>query len=93
MFSLRKWGILRGVLCLYLVMSVSMHMTISTADFNSAAFGFGVVALIYLIYSVITAAIGNDYVMPALKRGGFIASLLSIGLIADGIMLLVSLLF
>lgn len=93
MFSLRKWGILRGILCLYLVMSVSMHMTISPADFNSAAFGFGVVALIYLIYSIITAAIGNDYVLPALKRGGFIASLLSIGLIADGIMLLISLLF
>ena len=29
--------------------------------------------------------------MPALKRGGFIASLLFIGMIADGIMLLVSL--
>ncbi len=93
MISLRKWGILRGILCLYLVMSTSMHMTVSGPDIQSASVGFGIVAIIYLAYSIITAAIGNEYVMPALKRGGFIASLLSIGLISDGIVLLISLFF
>ena len=91
MISLRKWGILRGILCLYLVMSVSMHMTVSGQDLKSASVGFVIVALLYLIYSIVTAAIGNEYVLPALKRGGFIASLLSIGLISDGILLLISL--
>ena len=93
MISLRKFGILRGILCLYLVMSTSMHMTVSGPDIQSASVGFGIVAIIYLAYSIITAAIGNEYVMPALKRGGFIASLLSIGLISDGIVLLISLFF
>ena len=91
MISLRKWGILRGILCLYLIMSVSMHMTVSGQDLKAASVGFVIVALLYLIYSIVTAAIGNEYVLPALKRGGFIASLLSIGLISDGILLLISL--
>ena len=93
MFSLRKWGILRGIICLYLVTSTAMHMTVSSQDIKSASAGFGIVSIIILIYAIITAAIGNDYVMPALKRGGFIAAFLSIGLIADGILLLVSLFF
>ena len=93
MVSLRKLGILRGILCLYLVMSTAMHMTVSGQDIKSSSVGFGLVAIIYLIYSIVTAAIGNEYVMPALRRGGFIASLLSIGLISDGIVLLISLLF
>lgn len=90
---LRKWGILRGILCLYLVTSIAMHMSCSGQDIKNTVTGYGIVALIYLIYAVITAAIGNEYLKAALRRGGFIASLLSIGLIADGIMLLVSLLF
>ena len=93
MFRLRKWGILRGVLCLYLVTSTAMHMTVSGADLKSASHGFVIVALLYLIYSIVTAAIGNEYVMPALRRGGFIASFLSIGLLSDGLLLLISLLF
>ena len=93
MFSLRKWGILRGILCLYLVTSTAMHMTVSGQDLKSAAAGFGIVALIYLVYAVITAMIGRDYVIPALKCGGFIASFLSIGLLADGLLLVISLLF
>ena len=93
MFSLRKWGILRGILCLYLITSTAMHMTVSGPDIKSATVGFGIVALLYLVYVVITAIIGREYVISALKRGGFIASFLSIGLLADGILLLISLFF
>ena len=93
MVHLRKWAILRGILCLYLVTSIAMHMTCSGQDITNSVKGFGIVALIYLIYAIITAAIGNEYLKRSLRVGGFIASLLSIGLIADGIMLLITLLF
>ncbi len=93
MFNLRKWGILRGIITLYLVISIAMHMTVSTQDIKAASVGFGIVALIYLVYSIITAIIGTEYKTAALKRGAVIASFLSIGLIADGIHLLISLFF
>ena len=93
MFSLRKWGILRGVLCIYLVTSIAMHMTVSGQDIKAASAGFLIIALVYLVYAIVTAMIGNEYVIAALKRGGFIAAFLSIGLMADGLMLLISLLF
>ena len=91
--SLRKWGILRGVICLYLVMSTAMHMTVSPQDIKSAARGFGIVALLYLIYAIITAAIGNDYKKPALLVGGFISMVLSIGLLSDLLLLVLTVVF
>ncbi|MBP5185332.1 MAG: hypothetical protein J6113_09505 [Lachnospiraceae bacterium] len=93
MFSLRKWGILRGIITLYLIISIAMHMTVSTQDIKAATPGFGIVALIYLLYSLITAIIGTEYKLAAMKRGAFIASFLSIGLLADGLHLLISLFF
>ena len=88
-FKLRKWALLRGIICLYLVISTAMHMTISTQDFNNATQGFGIVAALYLIFTLITAAIGTDYKKRALRIGGFIAMVLSIGLIADAVLLLI----
>lgn len=91
--GLRKWGILRGVICLYLVMSVSMHMTVSPQDITSAARGFGLLAVLYLIFAIVTAAIGNEYKKTALLTGGFISMILSIGLLSDLILLLLTIVF
>lgn len=88
-FRLRKWGIVRGVICIYFVISIAMHMTLSGQDIVSASKGFMLLGILYLIYAIVTAAIGTEYIKPSLKVAGFISALLSIGLIADIIMLLI----
>lgn len=64
---LRGWGILRGVLCLYLVFSVSTHMTLSTADLQGALPGLLVVALLCLLFGVVSTLLKVE-VEGALKQ-------------------------
>lgn len=80
LFRLRGRGILRGVLCLYFVFSISTHMTLSFADLQGAAAGLAVVALLCLIFGVVTTLVGID-VAPALKKtAAVVASFLGIGI-------------
>lgn len=93
LFSVKKLGLLRGFICLYLVMSISMHMTISYADIKGAMAGLGIVMLLYLIFAVITAMIGNDYVITGAKTAAYVSAFFSIGLLSDVLLLLISLPF
>lgn len=93
LFSLKKLGWLRGLICLYIVMSISMHMTISSADIESAKLGVWIVLGIYGVFALVTAMIGNDYVIPGAKTAACLSGFLSIGLLADALLLAISLAF
>ena len=77
-------------MCLYIVCSIAMHMTLSPADIRSALPGLKALFGLYLIHAIVTALIGRDYVERLAKTAAFIASLLSIGLMADLVMLVIS---
>lgn len=64
---LRGWGVLRGLLCLYLICSISMHMSLSPADLAGASVGLLLVLGLCLIYGVVTAALGLE-VRDSLRR-------------------------
>lgn len=88
MFKKEKHGILRGIICLYIICSISMHMTLSPQDITASLPGLGILLGLYLIYSIITALIGTDYKVHMAKAAAFIAAFLSIGLVADLVMLI-----
>lgn len=90
MSKLRKWGIARGVLCLYMVMSISMPMTLSNADIKGAYAGVGILAIIYAIWALISACIGHKYIQKSIERAVIIAAVLSVGLIFDITLLFIS---
>lgn len=93
LFSLKKWGWLRGIICLYVVMSISMHMTISPADIEGAKAGIWVVLALYGIFAIVTAMIGKDCIIPGAKTAAVLSAFFSIGLFADALLLVISLLF
>lgn len=93
LFSLKKWGWLRGIICLYIVMSISMHMTISEADVEGAKVGIWIVLAIYGLFALITAMIGCDYIVPGAKTAAFLSAFFSIGLFADALLLVIALIF
>lgn len=64
---LRGAGIARGLVCLYLLFSISTHMTLSPADLSGAAVGLIVVAALCLIFGVVTTLLKVE-VVPALKK-------------------------
>lgn len=64
---LRGWGVLRGTVCLYLVFSISTHMTLSPADLSGAAVGLAVVALLCLAFGAVTTLWGVE-AAPILKK-------------------------
>lgn len=89
-FHLEGWGILRGILCVYLVISISMHMSLSFADLQCAAVGFPVLLLAYLIFGIVTAIAGTDCRRTAARSASFLISFLSIGVVFDLILLLLT---
>lgn len=93
LFSLKKWGWLRSIICIYIAMSIAMHMTISSADIESAKSGMWIVLTLYVIFAIVTAMIGNDYVIPGAKVAAMLSAFFSIGLIADVLLLVLSILF
>lgn len=91
LFKKEKYGVVKGIICLYIIISISMHMTLSTADIDAALPGLKILLLLYLIYAIVTAMIGTEkYVARSAKIAAFIASFLSIGLVADIVLLAVS---
>lgn len=87
---LRQWGILRGAVCLYFVMSISMHMTMSMQDIKGAMAGAGILLLIYAVYALLTTVLDMKYTMIAANCAAFLSAILSIGLIFDGALLILS---
>lgn len=64
---LRGAALARGIVCLYLVFSISTHMTLSPADLSGAAVGLVVVAGLCLLFGAVTALLKVD-VVPGLKK-------------------------
>ena len=80
LFRLRGLGILRGVLCLYLVFSISTHMTLSPADLRGAAAGLAVVAALCVLFGAVTTLLGIEVNAALKKTAVVIASFLGVGL-------------
>lgn len=89
---LRKGGILRGILCLYILTSISMHMSLSRADLTGASTGFLVVLGLYLIYGVISWVCKTDYKKHCIRAATVVTMFLCIGLAFCLLMLGISLL-
>lgn len=66
-FERRRPGPVRGLICLYLVLSISTHMTLSPADLSGAAVGLAVVAALCVIFGAVTTLMGAE-VELALKK-------------------------
>lgn len=77
---LRGWGILRGAACLYLVFSISTHMTLSPADLSGAAVGLAVVALLCLAFGVVTAVMGVEAAPFLKKTATVVAAFFGVGI-------------
>ena len=76
LFRLRGLGILRGVLCLYLVFSI----TLSPADLRGAAAGLAVVAALCVLFGAVTTLLGIEVNAALKKTAVVIASFLGVGL-------------
>lgn len=77
---LRGWGVLRGAVCLYLVFSISTHMTLSPADLSGAAVGLVVVALLCLIFGVATTLMGVEAAPLLKKTATVVAAFFGVGI-------------
>lgn len=78
--QLRRWGILRGIVCLYLLLSISTHMTLSPADLRGASAGLVAVAALCICYALVSMLLGADAGAQLKKAAASVAALLSIGL-------------
>lgn len=58
LFKKNLFAVLRGLLCLYLTCSVSVHMSLSLADMKGAAVGLLVVLAMCVIYAAISLLAG-----------------------------------
>lgn len=91
LFDLKGWGVLRGILVTYALISISMHMTLSLADIKVALLGMWVIALAYLIFAIVTAILKKEYKTSVLKVGSFISGIMSVGVFFNLIMFVISL--
>ena len=89
LFKLRKWGILRGIICCYAVMSISMHMTMSSADISNALTGIIPLIIIYIAVALILTVFRTNITQKSLKIGAFLSAALSVGVVFDLLLLLI----
>ena len=76
--------------CLYLVFSISTHMTLSLADLRGAAAGLAVVAALCLLFGAVSTLLGIEVNAALKKTAVVIASFLAVGLAFALLSLLVS---
>lgn len=88
LFKVRGFGIVRVILALYFITSISMHMTISSVDLNNGITGFIILCAIYFIYGLITAILRVDnYLMEAVEMAGMLTMFFMVGVISDLLLL------
>lgn len=90
LFDLKGWGVLRGIIVTYVLISISMHMTLSPADISVAFFGMWVIALLYLLFAIITAILKKEYKESVLKAASFISGVMSVGVFFNLIVFLIT---
>lgn len=93
LFDLKGWGVLRGILVTYVLISISMSMTLSFADIRVALTGIWIIAAAYLIFAIITAIRKTEYKEKVKKVGSFISCILSVGLFFNLIMFILTWIF
>lgn len=87
LFSLRGFGIIRGILALFIVTSISMHMTLSFADIENGITGFIIIVVLFFIYGLITAlAKVPNYIMEAVEVATGLIMFFMIGIACDGLL-------
>lgn len=79
--ALRRFGIVRGMLSLYLICSVSMHMSLSLADLQGAKAGLWLILLLCSLFSAVTMACGMDVRRMLAKAAAMLSLLLGTGLL------------
>ena len=58
--SLRRFGIVRGFLCLYLICSISMHMSLSVSDLQGLWEGLALLLLASALFGLVTLPLRRD---------------------------------
>ncbi len=87
-FKLRGLGIVRGIIAFYVVISIAMHMTLSTADIKSGVTGLIILLVVYFIFGLITALLKvENYKRDAVELAGLFSVFMLMGLICNLIML------
>ncbi len=76
-----KTGILRGIVCLYIVCSVSMHMTLSAADLAGSLPGFVLILVLCLLFGLFSALLNYDPKHLLADTAAFLVSFLCLGLL------------
>ena len=91
LFSIRGWGILRAIISVYVITSISMHMTYSSQDMENAMIGLAAVLLLYLIFGFITALLKVDkYLLDAIEVASGLIMFFMIGFVSDLLLLGIS---
>ena len=81
-------GIVRGIIAFYVVISIAMHMTLSTADIKSGVTGLIILLVVYFIFGLITALLKvENYKRDAVELAGLFSVFMLMGLICNIIML------
>lgn len=87
-FKLRGLALVRGIIAMYIVLSIATHMSLSTADLKTAFTGIIVLVVIFLIFGLITALLKVEgYTRDAVEIAGIFSVFMLMGLICNIIML------
>lgn len=87
-FKLRGFALVRGIISMYIVISIATHMSLSTADLKTASAGIIVLVVIFLIFGFITALLKVEgYARDAIEIAGIFSIFMLMGLICNLIML------
>lgn len=87
-FKLRGLALVRGIISMYLVISIATHMSLSTADLKTAFTGIIVLVVVFLIFGFITALLKVEgYARDAIEVAGIFSIFMLMGLICNIIML------
>lgn len=83
--SLRKFGIVRGLVSMYVICSISMHMDLSWADIKGAMVGILVVLAICVIYAAIALIARWNVERQLARTAALLAAFFSIGIVLCGV--------
>lgn len=79
--SLRRFGIVRGFVSLYLAASVSMHMSLSTADLHGLPEGLLILLLLSAVYALGTLLFRADAQRQLARTAAVLTVFFSLGLL------------
>lgn len=78
--ALRRFGIVRGFLCLYLICSISMHMSLSISDLQGLWEGLVLLFLMSVVFSLVTLLVRRNPQRGLLRIATVLIVFFSLGL-------------